>query len=113
MTSLAPRTAAPSRGPRSPPRRPRALVAALARQGIAEPFPIQVATLPDTLAGRDVLGRGRTGSGKTLAFSLPLVTRLSGGRRRPRQARGLVLVPTRELANQVLAVVQPLAQAAG
>jgi superfamily II DNA/RNA helicase len=92
---------------------PAALVAALARQGIAAPFPIQSATLPDSLAGRDVLGRGRTGSGKTLAFSLPLVTRLIGGTRRPKQARALVLVPTRELANQVLAVVAPLAQAAG
>jgi superfamily II DNA/RNA helicase len=84
----------------------------MARQGIAEPFPIQVATLPDTLAGRDVLGRGRTGSGKTLAFGLPLVARLTGGTRRPKQPRALVLVPTRELANQVHAVVQPLAQAA-
>ena len=92
---------------------PAPLAAALARQGITAPFPIQVATLPDTLAGRDVLGRGRTGSGKTLAFSLPLVARLVGGARRARQARGLVLVPTRELANQVLAVVQPLADAAG
>jgi len=92
---------------------PDALTAELARQGIEAPFPIQVATLPDTLAGRDVLGRGRTGSGKTLAFALPLVVRLTGGARRPRQPRGLVLVPTRELANQVLAVVQPLARAAG
>ena len=92
---------------------PAALTAELARQGIEAPFPIQVATLPDTLAGRDVLGRGRTGSGKTLAFSLPLVVRLTGGARRPRQPRGLVLVPTRELANQVLAVVAPLARAAG
>jgi len=92
---------------------PATLVATLTRQGITAPFPIQVATLPDTLAGRDVLGRGRTGSGKTLAFSLPLVVRLAGGTRRPRQARALVLVPTRELANQVLAVVQPLAQAVG
>ncbi len=92
---------------------PAALVAELAQQGIGAPFPIQAATLRDTLAGRDVLGRGRTGSGKTLAFSLPLVTRLVGGARRPRQPRGLVLVPTRELANQVLAVVAPLARAAG
>jgi len=92
---------------------PAVLVAELARQGIESPFPIQVATLPDTLAGRDVLGRGRTGSGKTLAFSLPLVTRLVGGARRPRQARSLVLVPTRELANQVHAVVSPLASAVG
>jgi superfamily II DNA/RNA helicase len=92
---------------------PASLCAALAAQGIEAPFPIQSATLPDTLAGKDVLGRGRTGSGKTLAFSLPLVARLAGGRRRPRQARSLVLVPTRELANQVLAVVKPLAEAEG
>jgi superfamily II DNA/RNA helicase len=90
---------------------PAALCAELARQGIETPFPIQSATLPDTLAGKDVLGRGRTGSGKTLAFSLPLVARLAGGPRRSRQVRGLVLVPTRELANQVLAVVKPLAAA--
>ena len=64
---------------------PAPLVDALARQGIAAPFPIQVATLPDTLAGRDVLGRGRTGSGKTLAFSLPMVSRLAGGSTRPRK----------------------------
>jgi superfamily II DNA/RNA helicase len=92
---------------------PKPLIAAMARQGIDTPFPIQIATLPDTLAGRDVLGRGRTGSGKTLAFSLPLVARLAGGNRRPRQARALVLVPTRELANQVLAVVAPLAETVG
>jgi superfamily II DNA/RNA helicase len=92
---------------------PAALCAELAAQGIELPFPIQAATLPDTLAGKDVLGRGRTGSGKTLAFSLPLVARLSGGRRTPKQARSLVLVPTRELANQVLAVVKPLAKAQG
>jgi superfamily II DNA/RNA helicase len=92
---------------------PKPLVAALRQQGLDAPFPIQLATLPDTLAGKDVLGRGRTGSGKTLAFSLPLVTRLTGGTRRPKQARALVLVPTRELANQVLAVVEPLATAAG
>ncbi|MDQ6840722.1 MAG: DEAD/DEAH box helicase [Actinomycetota bacterium] len=92
---------------------PASTVAALASQGIDRPFPIQVATLPDTLAGRDVLGRGRTGSGKTLAFAIPMVARLTGGARRPRQARSLVLVPTRELANQVFAVIEPLARAAG
>jgi superfamily II DNA/RNA helicase len=91
---------------------PPSFVSVLSEQGIDQPFPIQIATLPDTLAGRDVLGRGRTGSGKTLAFALPLVARLAGGRRRPRQPRALVLVPTRELANQVLAVVEPLARAA-
>jgi superfamily II DNA/RNA helicase len=76
-------------------------------------FPIQQATLPDTLAGRDVLGRGRTGSGKTLAFALPMVARLSGERRRPGRPTGLVLVPTRELASQVQATLEPLARAMG
>jgi superfamily II DNA/RNA helicase len=85
----------------------------LSASGITAPFPIQRATLPDSLAGRDVLGRGRTGSGKTLAFSLPLVTRLAGGRRMAGRPRGLVLVPTRELANQVLAVIDPLAALLG
>ncbi|MCV2488343.1 DEAD/DEAH box helicase [Geodermatophilus sp. YIM 151500] len=94
---------------------PAPLVEILAASGITAPFPIQVATLPDSLGGRDVLGRGRTGSGKTLAFALPLVARLaaSDGRRQSRRPRGLVLVPTRELANQVFAVVEPLAQALG
>ena len=94
---------------------PAPLVEVLAAGGITAPFPIQVATLPDSLAGRDVLGRGRTGSGKTLAFALPLVARLatSGTRRTPKRPRALVLVPTRELANQVLAVVEPLARALG
>ncbi|MGY1662687.1 DEAD/DEAH box helicase [Geodermatophilus sp. SYSU D00705] len=94
---------------------PAPLVEVLTASGITAPFPIQVATLPDTLAGRDVLGRGRTGSGKTLAFSLPLVARLaaSTSRRQPKRPRALVLVPTRELANQVLAVVDPLARALG
>jgi superfamily II DNA/RNA helicase len=78
---------------------PDALAERLARRGIAEPFPIQAATLADALAGRDVCGRAPTGSGKTLAFGIPLVTRV--GRGRPGRPRGLVLVPTRELANQV------------
>jgi superfamily II DNA/RNA helicase len=92
---------------------PARLIACLEHQGLTDPFPIQVATLPDTLAGKDVLGRGRTGSGKTLAFSLPVVARLEGGRRVSRQARALILVPTRELANQVHAVIDPLARAVG
>ncbi len=94
---------------------PAPLVETLTASGITAPFPIQVATLPDTLAGKDVLGRGRTGSGKTLAFSLPLVARLasSTSKRLPRKPRSLILVPTRELANQVAAVVDPLATALG
>src|SRR3954447_14445459 len=94
---------------------PAPLVEVLSASGITAPFPIQVATLPDTLAGRDVLGRGRTGSGKTLAFSLPLVARLaaSTSKRQPKRPRALILVPTRELANQVNAVVDPLARALG
>ncbi|SNS90514.1 Superfamily II DNA and RNA helicase [Geodermatophilus pulveris] len=94
---------------------PAPLVEVLTASGITAPFPIQVATLPDSLAGRDVLGRGRTGSGKTIAFALPLVARLaaSDSRRQPRRPRSLILVPTRELANQVAAVVDPLARALG
>ena len=94
---------------------PPELVAALGRANITEAFPIQAATLPDSLAGADVLGRGRTGSGKTVAFSVPLVARLaaSGGRRQARHPRGLVLVPTRELAAQVAETLRPLAAAAG
>jgi superfamily II DNA/RNA helicase len=90
------------------------LVDALAKRGITHPFPIQIETLPDTLAGRDVLGRGKTGSGKTLAFSIPLVSRLSGGNRRgPSRPSGLVLAPTRELATQITATLEPLAAACG
>ncbi|MFD1714784.1 DEAD/DEAH box helicase [Amnibacterium flavum] len=93
---------------------PAPLVSELTAQGIESPFPIQVDSLPDTLAGRDVLGRGRTGSGKTLAFSLPLVARLggvlAGGRRRAGHPVGLVLAPTRELATQIAAVLAPLAE---
>jgi superfamily II DNA/RNA helicase len=87
------------------------LVSVLAAAGITRPFPIQVQTLPDTLAGRDVLGRGKTGSGKTLAFSIPLVSRLSAGKRRPSRPSGLVLAPTRELATQITATLEPLAAA--
>ena len=90
---------------------PAPLVEVLDDQGIAAPFPVQAATLPDALAGRDILGRARTGSGKTLGFALPLVSRLAGGSTLSARPRGLILVPTRELANQVAAVLQPLARA--
>ncbi|MBP2338450.1 superfamily II DNA/RNA helicase [Saccharothrix coeruleofusca] len=89
------------------------LVRALTSAGIAEPFPIQAATLPDALAGRDVLGRGQTGSGKTLAFGLALLSRLAGERAKPLKPRGLVLVPTRELAMQVEEALSPFARALG
>ncbi|WP_371554751.1 DEAD/DEAH box helicase [Streptomyces longwoodensis] len=79
--------------------------------GVREPFPIQAATLPDALQGRDVLGRGRTGSGKTLAFGLPLLTRTAGRRAEPKQPLALILVPTRELAQQVTQALQPYAEA--
>ena len=94
---------------------PQPLVDVLAGTGVVSPFPIQTATLPDSMAGRDVLGRGRTGSGKTIAFALPLVTRVaaSAGPRRSLRPRSLVLVPTRELANQVAATITPLAKALG
>ena len=85
------------------------LVQRLARDGITEPFPIQAATIPDALAGSDVLGRGRTGSGKTLGFGLPVLMRLAGGHTESRRPRGLVLVPTRELAMQVHDALEPLA----
>ena len=86
------------------------MINVLAAQGIATPFPIQVAALPDILLGRDALVRGKTGSGKTLAFCIPLVDRLTRTRH-PLGPRGLVLVPTRELASQIAAVVEPLAAA--
>ncbi|MFC3300405.1 DEAD/DEAH box helicase [Arthrobacter agilis] len=96
---------------------PKALVENLAAQGITEPFPIQVKSLPDSLAGRDVLGRGRTGSGKTLAFALPMVARLAeqeaAYRRKPGRPLALVLAPTRELATQINATVEPLAKQLG
>jgi superfamily II DNA/RNA helicase len=91
------------------------LVSELRARGITEPFAIQARTLPDALAGRDVLGRARTGSGKTLAFGLPLLTRLAAapGGRREKAPRGLVLVPTRELAQQVAEVLTPLGRRLG
>ena len=101
---------------------PAPIVAALNAAGVTEPFPIQAVTLRDSLAGRDLLGRGKTGSGKTIAFAIPLVAALAKAserpsterrpsERRPGSPRGLVLVPTRELANQVAAVIAPLAHA--
>ncbi|WP_317231033.1 DEAD/DEAH box helicase, partial [Clavibacter sp. MX14-G9D] len=94
---------------------PAPLVSALTANGITTPFPIQVDTLPDTLNGRDVLGRGKTGSGKTLAFAIPMIARLggglAGGRRRPGRPLGLILAPTRELATQITAAMAPLAEA--
>ncbi|MCW2677171.1 MAG: rhlE, partial [Modestobacter sp.] len=93
---------------------PQPLVTALERKGISHPFAIQTVALPDALAGRDVLGKAATGSGKTLAFGLPLLARLGAdvqqGRRAP---RGLILVPTRELAQQVHDNLAPLGQSNG
>jgi len=96
---------------------PAPLVAVLAAQGIDSPFPIQVDTLPDTLSGRDVLGRGKTGSGKTLAFAIPMIARLggklAGGQRRPGRPLALILAPTRELATQITVALTPLADVYG
>jgi superfamily II DNA/RNA helicase len=90
---------------------PHALVKALTRTGITSPTPVQIAVIPDALAGEDVLGRAATGSGKTLAFGLPLLVRLAGGRTRPKAPRALVVVPTRELASQVGRALEALADA--
>lgn len=92
---------------------PERLVSALERRGIMTPFPIQAACLPDTLAGRDVLGRGQTGSGKTLAFGLPLLARIAGGSAAPKRPTALILVPTRELAMQVQDALAPLGRSLG
>jgi superfamily II DNA/RNA helicase len=96
------------------------LIEVLKQFDITEPTPIQAATLPDSLAGRDVLGRGRTGSGKTYAFLLPLVARLmapsnqqGNGRRQPKRPRALILAPTRELVAQIDAALAPLAEVTG
>ncbi|MDT0345746.1 DEAD/DEAH box helicase [Streptomyces litchfieldiae] len=89
---------------------PAELAQELARHGISAPFPIQAATLPNALAGRDILGRGRTGSGKTLAFGLPLLARTAGGRAQAHRPLALILVPTRELAQQVTEALAPYAR---
>jgi len=90
---------------------PSRLTDVLASQAITVPTPVQAAVVPDALVGRDVLGRARTGSGKTLAFGLPVLARLAGGRRRPHAPRALIVLPTRELANQVRSALEPLAHA--
>ncbi|MGW1837415.1 DEAD/DEAH box helicase [Streptomyces sp. NPDC002067] len=90
---------------------PAEVLRTLTERGVHRPFPIQAATLPSGLAGRDVLGRGRTGSGKTLAFGLPLLVRTAGRRAEPKQPLALVLVPTRELAQQVTEALAPYADA--
>ncbi|WP_019818402.1 DEAD/DEAH box helicase, partial [Saccharomonospora saliphila] len=89
---------------------PAPLERSLRDAGLTEAFPIQAATVPDALAGRDVLGRAQTGSGKTLAFGLAMLARLDGGKATPRKPRALVLVPTRELAMQVADTLVPLAK---
>ena len=92
---------------------PAALDNALNAQGILSPFPIQVATLPDAIAGHDILGRGQTGSGKTLAFSLALLSNIAGKQANPHKPLALILTPTRELAQQIDEVLLPLARAVG
>jgi len=93
---------------------PAVLVERLERDGITTPFPIQTATIPDALAGRDVLGRGQTGSGKTFAFGLPTLTRLAAGDRAlARRPRALILTPTRELAMQISDALEPFAHVMG
>jgi len=90
------------------------LVRVLNREGLTTPFEIQAATIPDALAGKDVLGRGQTGSGKTLAFGLPVLTRVAkGGRALPHHPKALILVPTRELAMQVADALMPLGRSVG
>ena len=92
---------------------PAALVNALSAQGINEPFPIQVATVPDAIAGHDILGRGQTGSGKTLAFSLALLSNIAGRQANAHKPLALILTPTRELAQQIDEVLLPLARSVG
>ncbi|MFD7548146.1 DEAD/DEAH box helicase, partial [Streptomyces sp. NPDC059816] len=92
---------------------PDGVVRKLAQNGVTTPFPIQAATIPDALARRDILGRGRTGSGKTLSFGLPLLTTLAGGHTAKKRPRGVILTPTRELAMQVADALQPYGDVLG
>ncbi|MFH8489860.1 DEAD/DEAH box helicase [Streptomyces longisporoflavus] len=92
---------------------PEGIVRKLAQNGVTHPFPIQAATIPDALAGKDILGRGRTGSGKTLSFGLPLLATLAGGRTEKKKPRGVILTPTRELAMQVADALQPYGDVLG
>ncbi|MFC4495913.1 DEAD/DEAH box helicase [Streptomyces ovatisporus] len=92
---------------------PEAVVRKLATNGVTTPFPIQAATIPDALQGKDILGRGRTGSGKTLSFGLPLLTQLAGSRTERKRPRGVILTPTRELAMQVSDALQPYGDVLG
>ncbi|MET8690495.1 DEAD/DEAH box helicase, partial [Streptomyces sp. NPDC004732] len=93
---------------------PEGIVRKLAQNGVTTPFPIQAATIPDALAGKDILGRGRTGSGKTLSFGLPMLATLaSDGRTEKKKPRGVILTPTRELAMQVADALQPYGDVLG
>ncbi|MET7412307.1 DEAD/DEAH box helicase [Streptomyces rubiginosohelvolus] len=92
---------------------PEGIVRKLAQNGVTTPFPIQAATIPDALAGKDILGRGRTGSGKTLSFGLPTLAALAGGRTEKKKPRAVILTPTRELAMQVADALQPYGDVLG
>ncbi|MFE9453123.1 DEAD/DEAH box helicase, partial [Streptomyces sp. NPDC006739] len=92
---------------------PEGVVRKLAQNGVTTPFPIQAATIPDALAGKDILGRGRTGSGKTLSFGLPTLATLAGGRTEKHRPRAVILTPTRELAMQVADALQPYGDVLG
>ncbi|MFF9511707.1 DEAD/DEAH box helicase [Streptomyces sp. NPDC014724] len=92
---------------------PEGIVRKLAQNGVTEPFPIQAATIPDALAGKDILGRGRTGSGKTLSFGLPTLASLAGGHTEKKKPRAVILTPTRELAMQVADALQPYGDVLG
>ncbi|MFD7930381.1 DEAD/DEAH box helicase, partial [Streptomyces sp. NPDC059742] len=92
---------------------PEGVVRKLAQNGVTSPFPIQAATIPDALAGKDILGRGRTGSGKTLSFGLPTLAQLAGGFTEKKKPRAIILTPTRELAMQVADALQPYGDVLG